>query len=363
MRATATTATELGFEDVVQGHVAPGFEPVREAFLSNFAGRGEVGAALCVYRDGQPVVDLWGGWADRSTGARWEQDTLGLIFSATKGLTAIAALHLVERGLLDVDAPVAEYWPEFAAHGKGSMPVRYLLTHEAGLPGFSRLMNVEDLHHWDRLVDDLAAQAPTWEPGSAHGYHAFTFGWLVGEVVRRVSGLTPGAYLREQLCDPLGLDIWFGLPESERHRYARISQLFDRETNAAEKYRPLMKDLAKFAAPGATTNLGMRMSMAMLRSPMRPVIERQTAFLVKHRKLTDSQRAFNTMLVTVDDLASDRTLDCEFPAANGICTARSLARLYAGLIGPVADDGRSPASGPAALAGSCGNRIPAARVR
>ena len=348
MRTAVAHGFDVGIEDVVQGYVAPGFEAVREAFISNFAGRGEEGAAVCVYRDGRPVVDLWGGWQDRRAGQPWQEDTVGLIFSATKGLTAIAALHLVERGLLDLEAPVAQYWPEFAANGKGQLPVRQLLTHEAGLPGFSRLMNVRDLHDWDGLAADLAGQAPAWEPGTGHGYHAFTFGWLVGEVVRRITGLTPGAYLREQLCDPLGLDIWFGLPEAQRHRYARITQSFDRQPDAAEKYQPLMRDLAKFAAPGATTNRGMRMSMAMLRSPMRPVIERQTDFLLRHRRLTDAQRAFNTMLVTVDDLASDRTLDVEFPAANGICTARSLARLYAALIGPVGAAG-SALSSPAVL--------------
>lgn len=332
--------TEVGAGDLsatVDGFVAPGFEPVRDAFATHLAQGREEGAAVCAYVEGRPVVDLWGGYRDRGAGAVWQDDTVGLVFSATKGLTAIAALHLASRGLLDLDAPVAEYWPEFGANGKEAIPVRLLLTHQVGLPGFTRLMTLADMAAWDPLVEDLAKQRPAWEPGTAHGYHAFTFGWLVGEVVRRISGLTPGQYLREQLCGPLGLDIWFGLPADQRHRYARITQQFNREDDpeAAASYQALMDDLAGFSGKRAMTDRGIRLGNKLLSSPLRPQIEKATARKIVKRELTDAQRAFSTLLVTVDDLASDKTLDTEFPAGNAICTARSLARIYSALIGPV----------------------------
>ena len=144
---------------------------MRAAFEENFRSRGETSASVCVYKDGRPVVDLWGG--------SWQQDSVGLVFSATKGLTAVAALMLVESGRLEVDAPVAQYWPEFAAAGKQRVTVRQLLCHQAGLVGFSRVMMMKDMRAWDPLIADLGAQAPGWEPGSGFGYHALTFGWLV----------------------------------------------------------------------------------------------------------------------------------------------------------------------------------------
>ncbi|HEX9546320.1 MAG TPA: serine hydrolase domain-containing protein, partial [Acidimicrobiales bacterium] len=165
----------------VDGQVAPGYERVREAFTANFAEHGDVGAAFALYRDGRLVVDLWGGVRNKDTGERWEQDTLQLVFSTTKGMTAVAANLLVQRGELDLDAPVAEYWPEFKAAGKDSTPVRWLLSHKAGLPVLDRKMAPSDLFAWDPVCGALAAQPPVWEPGTAHGYHAITYGFLVGE--------------------------------------------------------------------------------------------------------------------------------------------------------------------------------------
>lgn len=152
----------------------PGFEPVMDAFASNFADQGEVGAAVCVYRDGRPVVDIWAGTADSTTGRTWAEDTLQLVFSTTKGVVAIAANLLVQRGELDVDAPVAEYWPEFATKGKSDIPVRWLLSHRAGLPVVDTPLSFDDLLDWETPVAGLASTEPKWQPGSAHGYHAVT---------------------------------------------------------------------------------------------------------------------------------------------------------------------------------------------
>lgn len=328
----STTATAAG---TAQGFVDEGFEPVRRAFEENLASRGEIGAAVCVYLDGRPVVDLWGGLADTKSNRPWERDTLGLIFSATKGITAICALLLSDEGKLDLAAPVAEYWPEFAAAGKERITVEDVLSHQAGLPGFTRLMSIADMEAYQPLVDDLAVQMPAWEPRSAHGYHAYTFGWLVGEVIRRITGSTPGEYLRERICGPLDLDLWFGLPEAERDRYARVEQTFESRKGDLGGYELVWSELAKLAGPGALTGLGQRLSAAMLRGPARPMIEKSTARALERKQISNTQRAFLSLLVTIDDLNSDRLLNVEFPAGNGICTARSLAKLYATLVGEV----------------------------
>ena len=173
---------------VIEGDVVPGFERVRDVFGDNFEGHGDVGAAVCVYRHGRKVVDLWGGLADAGTGRPWTRDTLQLVYSATKAATATCAHLLAQRGELDLDRPVAWYWPEFAAQGKADIPVRWLLSHRAGLPVIDNPMPLADLLAWDPMAAALAAQRPVWEPGTAHGYHGRTFGWLVGEVIRRVSG-------------------------------------------------------------------------------------------------------------------------------------------------------------------------------
>ncbi|HKY67688.1 MAG TPA: serine hydrolase domain-containing protein, partial [Acidimicrobiales bacterium] len=174
-----------GTEVAIGGTVEPGFEGVRDAFAANFAEHGEVGAGFSLVVDGRTVVDLWGGVADVATMAPYEQDTLQLVFSSTKGATALCAALLAQRGELDVDAPVAAYWPEFGQHGKGDIPVRWLLCHKAGLAYIDSPVAMDDLLAWDPAVEALAGMAPLWEPGTAHGYHAVTYGWLVGEVIRR----------------------------------------------------------------------------------------------------------------------------------------------------------------------------------
>jgi CubicO group peptidase (beta-lactamase class C family) len=206
----------------VRGECQPRFAPVREAFEQSFSQGLEVGASLSVWLDGRPVVDLWGGSADPESGAAWQRDTLVNVYSTTKGPTALCAHLLADRGQLDFDAPVARYWPEFAAADKGEIPVRDLLCHRAGLPGLDRPTRLEDLYDWQGVVEALAAQAPWWEPGSRHGYHPITFGHLVGEVVRRISGRSLGSFFREEIAQPLGLDFHIGLPASQDARVARL---------------------------------------------------------------------------------------------------------------------------------------------
>src|SRR5262249_5647860 len=199
---------------VGQGFTAAGFEGVRDAFDNNFAKGLEVGACFSAYHRGKKVVDLWGGIADETTGRPWTEDTIEVFFSTTKGVTAICAHKLAQEDELDLDAPVAEYWPEFAQKGKDRIPVSYLLSHRAGLAWVDGTMTPEEVFAWEPVIAALEAQTPHWEPGTEHGYHATTYGWLVGEVIRRVTGKSVGTYFREAIADPLGLDIWIGLPES-----------------------------------------------------------------------------------------------------------------------------------------------------
>lgn len=197
----------------IGGSTAPGFEPVAEVFADNFDLRGDVGAQCCVYLEGNPVVDLWGGYGE---------DAIQVVFSATKGATAAAANLLIERGQLDLDAPVVDIWPEFGQKGKEKTLVRWILTHKSGVlapePGFT----LDDLQDWDRIVESLAVQSPAWEPGTAYGYHAHTFGWLVGELVRRTDGRGLGEFFAEEIAGPAEADFWIGLPEAEEGRVAPL---------------------------------------------------------------------------------------------------------------------------------------------
>ena len=196
----------------IDGSVTTGFERVAEAFEENLASR-EDAAQCCVHVDGQQVVDLWGGC---------EEDAIQIVFSATKGATAACANLLVQRGLLDLDAPVIAYWPEYGANGKEKTLVRWILTHKAGVLGPAAGFPMEDVGDWDKIVADLAAQSPAWEPGTAYGYHGQTFGWLVGELVRRVDGRSLGTFFAEEIAGPARADFWIGLPESEEHRVVPV---------------------------------------------------------------------------------------------------------------------------------------------
>jgi CubicO group peptidase (beta-lactamase class C family) len=294
----------MGGMTAINGEVAAGFEPVREAFKANFARHGDIGAAVCVYRDGRPVVDLWGGVADPDSGRPWVRDTLQLVYSATKGATATAAHLLAQRGALDLDAPVAEYWPEFAANGKAEIPVRWLLSHRSGVVALDRPVPLADALAWQPMVAALAAQRPLWDPGTAHGYHGRTFGWLVGEVVRRVSGRTPGRFFAEEIAAPLGLDFFIGLPASERDRVSRMAYQQADFAFAADSLDSIPEEFRELVAAMVDPN-------------------------------SLNNRAFSVTDPAEIDFNSPEVQAAEIPASNGIGTARGLARMYAALIGEV----------------------------
>lgn len=206
----------------VHGFTQDGFAAARAAFENNLASGADVGAAFCATRDGETVVDLWGGFADAERTRAWEKDTIVNVYSTTKTMTALTALLLADRGELDFDAPVARYWPEFAANGKADVKVSHLMSHAAGLSGWKEPISNDDLYDWEKVTRLLAAQAPYWEPGTAPGYHALTQGYLVGEVVRRITGRSLGTVFREEIAAPMGADFHIGLPASEDHRVADL---------------------------------------------------------------------------------------------------------------------------------------------
>ena len=206
----------------VEGFAQDRFAAVRDTFAANLASGEDVGASFAATVEGETVVDLWGGFADEARTRPWEQDTLVNVYSTTKTMTALTTLMLADRGALDFDAPVSRYWPEFAANGKAAVKVSHLMSHSAGLSGWKEPIRQEDLYDWEKATSLLAAQAPYWEPGTAPGYHALTQGYLVGEVVRRITGKTLGTVFREEIAEPLGADFHIGLPASEDTRVADL---------------------------------------------------------------------------------------------------------------------------------------------
>ncbi len=198
------------------------FEQVREEFEKNFTDRGDVGASFAVTIEGQYVIDLWGGHRNAARSLPWEENTIANVYSTSKTMTFLSALILADRGELDFDAPVAKYWPQFAKNGKKDIPVRFLLSHSAGLPGFSKVLQPEDLYDWDTPVDDLERQAPWWEPGTQSGYHAITQGFLIGEVIRRIVGKSYGNWFRENVAEPLGADFHIGVRKENLQRIADL---------------------------------------------------------------------------------------------------------------------------------------------
>ena len=198
------------------------FDPLRELFAAKLESGEDLGASLAVNIDGEMVVDLWGGWADEARTVPWTENTITNVFSTTKTMTALAALVLVDRGELDLDATVAKYWPEFAARGKAGIKVRHLLSHTSGVSGWEQPITLEDVYDWDKSTALLAAQAPWWEPGTASGYHVLNYGHLIGEVIRRITGQRLGEFFAAHIAGPLGADFHIGLPPSEFHRVANV---------------------------------------------------------------------------------------------------------------------------------------------
>jgi len=223
----------------IKGTSEAGWGPVKDAFVANFDAGSELGASVCVTHHGQTVVDLWAGDADPA-GNSWASDTIVNVYSTTKTMTAISLMMCVDRGLVDVEAPVATYWPEFAANGKESITVAQVMSHQSGLAGFEPAIEPSDLYDWDRCTEVLAAMTPWWEPGTASGYHLITHGYLLGEIVRRVDGRSLGTFFREEVAEPLGADFHIGFgPEHD----ARCGELIPPDmTSALAEYGSLGPD-------------------------------------------------------------------------------------------------------------------------
>ncbi|MFJ8888794.1 serine hydrolase domain-containing protein [Streptomyces sp. NPDC102402] len=285
----------------VRGTVAPGFEAVRDAFVRNFEQHGERGAAVALYRHGRKVVDLWAGTKDVDGAEPWAVDTVQVVRSAGKGIAAAVPLLLHQRGQVDLDAPVGTYWPEFKANGKERVLVRHLLAHRAGLAALDTALTPGEAVDHHSGPEAVAAQRPEWEPGTDHGYHAQTYSWLIGELVRRVTGRTIGRWIAEEIARPLGLDFWFGLPEDEAHRIGRIGPV---------------------EPPRAQAGGGLRVR------PKRSVVEAYA----DPASLT--RRAFGAIDPFPDE-NDPAYRAAELPASNGVATARGLARCYAAMIGQV----------------------------
>jgi CubicO group peptidase (beta-lactamase class C family) len=291
----------------VSGDCDARFLPVRDAFAESFARGDEIGASVAVLIDGEPVLSLFGGFADPAKTRAWTADTLVNVYSTTKAMAAFCLHQLVEEGKVDLDAPVARYWPEFAAAGKAEVPVRWLLSHRVGLPAVRKLLPNEALYDWDAMTSALAAETPWWEPNTRHGYHAVTFGWLVGEVVRRVTGKSVGTVFRERIAGPLGADFHIGLPDALHGRAGELSAM---------------------VAQPAPDSGGFNLMEAFLKEP---------EGMVAHAFMNPPSMAFGP-----NNPAWRRA---EIPAANGHANALGIAKVYGAVVAPKA--GRavlSPAS-------------------
>lgn len=284
----------------LNGHCDPRFTPVADAFSALFEDPQERGAALCIQVGGETVVDLWAGSAGKEPGQDWQADTLLNLFSCTKTFAAVAALQLVGEGRLELDAPVARYWPEFAAAGKQDISVRQLLCHRAGLPAIREPLAPEALYDWDSMTAALADETPWWTPGAEHGYAPITYGWLIGEVIRRVDGREPGAAIVARTATPLGLDFHIGLDDREFHRVAHIAR--------------------------GKGNLGDAAAQRLLRTMMTDAAALST-------------RAFTNPPSVLTSTNKPEWRRMSQPAANGHGNARSLAGFYSGLLqGKLLDD-------------------------
>ncbi len=225
----------------IEGTCKRGFERVAEAFERNFAANGEVGASVCLKAGNDTVVDLWGGVADAKSGTPWTRDTVCIVFSCTKGATALCAHMLASRGKLDLDAPVTELWPGYGQHGKQHTTTRMMLDHSAGVPALREKIKDDGIYDWTYMTGRLADEEPFWVPGTRNGYHGLTFGWTVGEMVRRAGGRTLGTFFREEVARPLALDFWIGLPEEIEPRVAPVIPFVYK---AEQAKTPFMTDLA-----------------------------------------------------------------------------------------------------------------------
>ena len=292
------TKLELGDGRPIHGFADEGFGAVLDTFAANFKERHDLGAACAVYVQGRPVVDLWGGIADARTGRMWDRDTAAVIFSCSKAILAICAYVLVEEGRLDLDQPIANYWPAFGQAGKMAITVRDALSHRAGLAALETDLSREDVLAWDPVIRALEGQRPLHAPDLGHQYHAMSYGWLVGEVIRRVSGLPPGQYFRATIGDRLNLRTWIGIPEAIRASVARMEPPLPDEDSAAAR------ESARIAAQNPIVDRSLTMCGAF-------------GFPAENGYVTFNDPAIQ---------------EAEIPGANGISTAESLARLFAACV-------------------------------
>ncbi|MEV1061772.1 serine hydrolase domain-containing protein [Streptomyces sp. NPDC050263] len=287
----------------VNGVVAEGFEPVREAFAANFETLGDRGAAVAVYRDGHKVVDLWAGTKDVDGTAPWERGTAQIVRSATKGVAAAVLLLLHQRGELDLDAPVGRYWPEYKTAGKERTLVRHVLAHRAGVPVLDRPLTPAEAADPELGAAAVAAQPPAWEPGTDHGYHAQTYSWLTGELVRRITGRPIGEWIAQEVAGPVRADLWLGLPAAAAARVGRVGHVDAPVRAGALRTRPKQAVADAYADPASLT-----------------------------------RRAF-AAITPLPDENDPAYRAAALPASNGIATADGLARFYASLIGEVEGGG------------------------
>jgi CubicO group peptidase (beta-lactamase class C family) len=298
--------------DCLENGVERGWGKVADAFRANFDGAGEVGAACSVYAGGRLVVNLWDGLADREANRPWRGNTVMQVASTTKGATAICAHLLVQRGQLDLDAPVVQYWPEFGAHGKDQIPVRWLLSHQAGLPVVDGPLTFEQACAWDPVIRALEAQPPLWEPGTQHIYHANTYGYLVGEVVRRITGKSLGTFFAEEVARPLGLSAWIGMPERHEPRVAKIHYA------APFSMEELLAGMIKVTGLDADT-----------------VTAWVTALYSEGSVLIRAAELGGAFPSTSDYFTTRAWRASEHPAANMVADAHSIARMYAATVSRV----------------------------
>ncbi len=277
----------------IHGICDPAFKGVKAVFEEHFARGREIGAAVAVTISGRPVVDLWAGYADENHTRPWQKDTLVNLFSTTKGIAAICMHRLAEQGLLDLDETVAAHWPEFAQNGKEAVTIRQILSHQAGVPAVSTPLPPEALFDWQAMTQAIAAQAPWWPPGTKHGYHARTYGWLTGEIVQRVTGQSLGTYFRQEIAGPLGLDFHIGLDDTQHHRVADMGRIPPAPPGVAPDLSQIMRTQPDDVTTKAFNN------PALFRIP----------------------GAVNTA----------RWRRMELPSSNGHGTALSVARLYGAL--------------------------------
>jgi len=268
----------------IRGYCEERFEPVKKVLAQNIESGSDIGTSFAATIDGKFVIDIWGGYTDAAQTREWERDTIVNVFSTTKVMSVLCVLMLIDRGFIDLDSPVANYWPEFSQSGKEQLPVRYLLSHTAGLPGFNKVIKMETLYNWEEIVNILAAQTPSWEPGTRSGYHSITQGYLLGELVRRVTGKTIGTFFREEISDPLNADFHIGL--SEQHD-SRVADLI---------------------AP--------------------PPVPNQ---LMENNEELRAARGFFNPVLPIEKCLTREWRNAEIPAANGHGNARSVARIGAAI--------------------------------